>query len=127
VKYNPRFNEFWGLTDGEGLKRFWSQHDFIGLMQFILVWMTLRNILKLHQPSGWSRNLTWPKNPYIRLQKLSNCYILPTIQPLQQSIILKPSLRSNGLLKGISMQTQENQCIALGELPYLQDELDEAW
>ncbi|POW14462.1 hypothetical protein PSTT_02887 [Puccinia striiformis] len=24
VKYNPRFNDWWGLTDGEGLERFWS-------------------------------------------------------------------------------------------------------
>ncbi|KAH9815906.1 hypothetical protein DFH28DRAFT_1163510 [Melampsora americana] len=24
VLYNPRFNAFWGLTDGEGLERFWS-------------------------------------------------------------------------------------------------------
>ncbi|POW08653.1 hypothetical protein PSTT_07380 [Puccinia striiformis] len=24
VKYNPRFNDGWGLTDGEGLERFWS-------------------------------------------------------------------------------------------------------
>ncbi|KAH9460537.1 hypothetical protein Pst134EB_008709 [Puccinia striiformis f. sp. tritici] len=24
VKYNPRFNSWWGLTDGEGLERLWS-------------------------------------------------------------------------------------------------------
>jgi hypothetical protein len=24
VKYNPRFNPWWGLSDGEGLERLWS-------------------------------------------------------------------------------------------------------
>ncbi|PLW25542.1 hypothetical protein PCASD_23365 [Puccinia coronata f. sp. avenae] len=41
VKYNPRYNNHWGLSDGEGMERLWSQlSDMVG---------PLRNATRFHR------------------------------------------------------------------------------
>lgn len=36
LKYNPRLNEGWGLTDGEGMERDWSDYsDLVACLRYV--------------------------------------------------------------------------------------------
>ncbi|KAA1075235.1 hypothetical protein PGT21_031896 [Puccinia graminis f. sp. tritici] len=61
IKYNPRYNSNWGLSDGEGMERLWSQlSDMVG---------PLRNATRIHRLQAIGRQCDY----YNEKLKLSLC------------------------------------------------------
>ncbi|POW09206.1 hypothetical protein PSHT_09260 [Puccinia striiformis] len=141
VKYNPRFNDGWGLTDGEGLERFWS-------FLYPLV-STLRVSTRLHRLTSiqsraeyYSAKLTSSTADWL-LKKYSDC--TETIQS-SESILRQLHALPNPTTPGTNYtntfferqwhlernyhlninQTREKARQELGHLLCLQDELDAA-
>ncbi|KAA1104063.1 hypothetical protein PGT21_009222 [Puccinia graminis f. sp. tritici] len=142
VKYNPRFNEFWGLTDGEGLERFWS---FLSpLVSSLRVSTRLHRLNAIHSRSDYfaeylkATSAEWLVRKFnmaqeslrqtsdaLQLLYSTNNPATPAINYtetfLDEQWALERHFHAN------FNQTRENQRKALGELLCLQDELDEAW
>ncbi|POW01792.1 hypothetical protein PSTT_12273 [Puccinia striiformis] len=141
VKYNPRFNDGWGLTDGEGLERFWS---FLSPLV-----STLRVSTRLHRLTSiqsraeyYSAKLTSSTADWL-LKKYSDC--TETIQS-SESILRQLHALPNPTTPGTNYtntfferqwhlernyhlninQTREKARQELGHLLCLQDELDAA-
>jgi hypothetical protein len=142
VKYNPRFNDWWGLSDGEGLERFWS------FMSPLV--STLRVSTRLHRLNSiqaraehYSAQLTASLGDWFS-KKLENCE--ETIQSSEEIIrqlhsLPNPSTPGSNYTNAFFEQqwtleqnyhlnfnqSRAKQREELGRLLCLQEELDEAW
>ncbi|POV99120.1 hypothetical protein PSTT_14030 [Puccinia striiformis] len=114
VKYNPRFNDWWGLTDGEGLERFWS---FMSpLVSNLRVSTRLHRLTSIQaRAEYYTDQLTASTGEW--LAKNHNY----TNQFFEEQWILEQSYHLN------VNQTREKQRQELGKLLCLQDKHDQAW
>ncbi|OAV88854.1 hypothetical protein PTTG_08822, partial [Puccinia triticina 1-1 BBBD Race 1] len=141
VKYNPCFNEMWGLTDGEGLKRFWLYMS--PLVSYLRVSTRLHRLLSLQSLADYFLELLMGTTGDWLIRKLNNAeetlqlasdalqLLYSTLNPatpgvvytssfLEEQWTLKKSFHAN------FNQRREDQRKKLGELLCLQDDLDEA-
>lgn len=142
LKYNPRYNDQWGLSDGEGLERLWSflsilvgvlrtstrLHRLISIferiMHFIEVilqnsgkWLSVRMkqaVSTLKKSQTLLTNIYALPNPYKPGHKYTEQYLLEQWNA-ERSTLLDPKSQ------------QEKQKLELGKLLCLEDELDQAW
>ncbi|KAI7936072.1 hypothetical protein MJO29_015375 [Puccinia striiformis f. sp. tritici] len=142
VKYNPRFNDWWGLTDGEGLERFWS---FMSpLVSNLRVSTRLHRLTSIQaRAEYYTDQLTASTGEWLA-KKLVDCTEINrsassilnqlhnlanrttpshnyTNQFFEEQWILEQSYHLN------VNQTREKQRQELGKLLCLQDKHDQAW
>ncbi|KAI7943773.1 hypothetical protein MJO28_011301 [Puccinia striiformis f. sp. tritici] len=142
VKYNPRFNDWWGLTDGEGLERFWS---FMSpLVSNLRVSTRLHRLTSIQaRAEYYTDQLTASTGEWLA-KKLVDCTEINrsassilnqlhnlanrttpshnyTNQFFEEQGILEQSYHLN------VNQTREKQQQELGKLLCLQDKHDQAW
>jgi hypothetical protein len=142
VKYNPRLNELWGLTDGEGLERLWSflsplvlslrvstrLHRLVAIQSrsdYFAEQLTGTTGIWLHQKLGNAEETCRQTSDALRLLYSTPNPATPGVAYnstfLEQQWELEKDFHEN------FDQTREDQRKKLGELLCLQDELDAAW
>ncbi|KAH9443064.1 hypothetical protein Pst134EB_027418 [Puccinia striiformis f. sp. tritici] len=142
VKYNPRLNDWWGLTDGEGLERFWS---FMSpLVSTLRVSTRLHRLVSIQaRAEYYSDQLTlstgeWFAKKFLDCTKANQAASLVLHQLYELANPATPgSNYTNQFFEGQWLleqnyhlhlnQNREKQRQELGKLLCLQEELDAAW
>ncbi|EGF98310.1 uncharacterized protein MELLADRAFT_96026 [Melampsora larici-populina 98AG31] len=129
LKYHPRFNEYWGLSDGEGLERLWSflsalvaplristrLHRLLAIHWRLWLRRRFLNAVKvLEEAQDAVTSLCAMPNPYLPGEKYSHEFFRGQWAAEREAYASKEAV----LLK---------QKLELGRLLSLQDELNTNW
>ncbi|KAH9822293.1 hypothetical protein DFH28DRAFT_1180610 [Melampsora americana] len=142
IKYHPRFNQYWGLSDGEGLERLWSFLSALvaplristRLHQFLAIhWRTLFYASKVNEGSGqWLRRRF---DNAVKVMKeaqaaLTSLYAMPN-PCLPGTNYSADFFREQWVAEREAYASKEavllTQKLELGRLLSLQDELNLEW
>ncbi|OAV87019.1 hypothetical protein PTTG_29615 [Puccinia triticina 1-1 BBBD Race 1] len=142
VKYNPRLNEFWGLSDGEGLERLWSFQS--PLISTNRVSTRLHQFNSLDARSQYYTKLLNEMGAHWLLQKLEyahSVYIdsIAALAKLHQepnrhtpgsnytNSFFEQQWRDEQAYHVTTNQSSEQAQVELGRLLCMEEELNDAW
>ncbi|KAH9806840.1 hypothetical protein DFH28DRAFT_905432 [Melampsora americana] len=114
LQYNPRFLQYWGLSDGEGLERLWS--DLTPLIA------RLRTSTRQHRLQAIASRLAWTRGircPILISQGNSTRQSFSGLSGSQKDIITSPRRRTLRFGKSSSLEgccVFKTTCIVFGKL-----------
>ncbi|EFP88052.2 uncharacterized protein PGTG_13856 [Puccinia graminis f. sp. tritici CRL 75-36-700-3] len=124
IKYNPRYNSNWGLSDGEGMERLWSQlSDMVG---------PLRNATRIHRLQAIGRQCDYYNEKLkLSISKLNS--ICNQTNPFSEGgeNYTQDFFQQQWILERSYYQNRNNekaqQKLELGRLLNLEEDLNAAW
>ncbi|KAH9809801.1 hypothetical protein DFH28DRAFT_1186335, partial [Melampsora americana] len=141
IKYHPRFNKHWGLSDGEGLERLWS--FLSALVASLRISTRLHRILAIHWRSAFyaekvNEGCHWLSKRFRNAMKVlreaqavikSLCTLPNPAQPGQN--YTAAFFRGQWTVEREAYSSKQailmKQKLELGRLLSLQDQLNDAW